>query len=300
MITHAVLGTDLSKASDKLIENAFELKKLGVKKISLINVYKTIVDVADLEEIEIRGLGLPQKSEEKMKEQKQSLEKQGFVVDHHFFFGNPAVILKEIVADLKADILVIGSHGYSYSDPIIGSTAYELLNNVKSPTLMIILSKYKDKDGKEKWEMLKRNITNHVFLPTDFSDFAEEAFQFTKNIKNEISELTLMHVQDEVNIKEYAENRLAEFNKIDSARLNRLKKDFASKHPETKINIVIEYGKPKEIIINYTNADRDNPVSMIVMGNQGRGFLSKLFLGSVSHYIARHSDANVTLIPLKP
>jgi hypothetical protein len=38
---------------------------------------------------------------------------------------------------------------------------------------------------------------------------------------------------------------------------------------------------------------------LVVMGSQGRGFVKELFLGSVSHNVARHSDAAVLLIPAK-
>jgi nucleotide-binding universal stress UspA family protein len=40
-------------------------------------------------------------------------------------------------------------------------------------------------------------------------------------------------------------------------------------------------------------------VSLVVMGSQGRGFVPELFLGSVSHNVARHGDASVLLIPSK-
>jgi nucleotide-binding universal stress UspA family protein len=38
-------------------------------------------------------------------------------------------------------------------------------------------------------------------------------------------------------------------------------------------------------------------VHLVVMGSQGRGFVEELFLGSVSHNVARHSRAPVLLIP---
>jgi nucleotide-binding universal stress UspA family protein len=38
-------------------------------------------------------------------------------------------------------------------------------------------------------------------------------------------------------------------------------------------------------------------ISLVVMGSQGRGFLEQVFLGSVSHNIARHANVSVLLIP---
>jgi len=44
---------------------------------------------------------------------------------------------------------------------------------------------------------------------------------------------------------------------------------------------------------------RDRDVQLTVMGSQGRGYVSDLFLGSVSHNVARQSVASVLLIPAK-
>ena len=66
-------------------------------------------------------------------------------------------------------------------------------------------------------------------------------------------------------------------------------------HPETDIEIVLEYGKPTQIILNYI---KEKEVCLTVMGSQGRGYIPETFLGSVSHLVARHSDSNVLFIPL--
>ena len=42
---------------------------------------------------------------------------------------------------------------------------------------------------------------------------------------------------------------------------------------------------------------REDAASLIVMGSQGRGYISELFLGSVSHNVARHAGMPVLLVP---
>ncbi|MBW8382433.1 MAG: universal stress protein, partial [Youngiibacter sp.] len=38
-------------------------------------------------------------------------------------------------------------------------------------------------------------------------------------------------------------------------------------------------------------------VNLIIMGSQGSGFMSELFLGSVSHNVLRHADCSVLVVP---
>ena len=40
-------------------------------------------------------------------------------------------------------------------------------------------------------------------------------------------------------------------------------------------------------------------IRLVVMGSQGHGFIKELFLGSVSHGVARLSDASVLLVPAR-
>jgi nucleotide-binding universal stress UspA family protein len=41
----------------------------------------------------------------------------------------------------------------------------------------------------------------------------------------------------------------------------------------------------------------ESDVNLIIMGSQGSGFISELFLGSVSHNVLRHADCSVLVIP---
>ena len=53
-------------------------------------------------------------------------------------------------------------------------------------------------------------------------------------------------------------------------------------------------GSPTKALINLMHTDE---VSLVIMGSQGRGRVQEIFLGSLSHNIARHSDVSVLLIP---
>ncbi|MCA1757717.1 MAG: universal stress protein [Bacteroidales bacterium] len=309
MIKHAILGTDFSKAISAIIDQSGIFKTLGIEKISLIHVLN-LRDMIMVEKFTIEGL------EKKLDDQKNILSKKGFQVTTELIYGIPYIELEKKRQELGAGLTIIGSHGRTSSSSTIGGTIADILQNMKAPVLVIPLKKKKtDMDEfpgenlyqyehimqqlekqEPDWDLKSAKINDHILLPTDFSDFSEEAFQWIKNQQVKIPELTLFHVQDEVKIGKHLEHQLDEFNNIDSARLTRLKNAFQSAHPETEINIDIKYGKPTQVILNYI---KENNVALTIMGSQGRGFFEEIFIGSVSHQVARNADSNILIIPIR-
>lgn len=75
---------------------------------------------------------------------------------------------------------------------------------------------------------------------------------------------------------------MAEFDRIDKERLSAMKERLLKVNKDTKVEIKILHGKPSIEIINFTEAISP---SLVVMGNQGRGFVRDLFIGNVSYTV---------------
>lgn len=286
MKKHAILSTDLSKASDKLIECAYEYKSFGIQKITLLHAL-------GLKHVQAFEDMLKKEAKEKIAEQKKMLEKHGLEVDTKIAPGLAKDELEKLYNELDAALVIVGTHGYSITDAVVGGTASEIILNMKYPVLLVVMKGIETKEGEE-CKLYCSNFVDHILLPTDFSDTVEQAYQWLKAREVELPKLTFMHIQDEVKIGKHLEHKLEEFNQIDQGRLERLKNDFQSTHPETEIDIVLDYGKPLQKILKFIE---DNDVCLTVMGSQGRGFLSQIFVGSVGHQVARHADSNVMLVP---
>ncbi|MFA6127631.1 MAG: universal stress protein [Bacteroidales bacterium] len=305
----AIFGTDLSAASDRIIENSTDFKLFGINRIILVYVLnlRSTMDFADY------NLNAAQ---EKLDDQKNRLLSLGFESETRIVMGIPANELMRQVKIHDAGLIIIGSRGHSWSKPTLGETASEVLHNIKCPVLLMAFSKvpeekqleetmHEDHHHYEKFikrfrkqapkiELMHKSLNPHVLFATDFSDFSDNAFQWFKNQLTQVPKLTLMHIQDVVRIAKHLEDKLEEFNQIDTARLERLKEEFRTVHPETEIQIVLEYGKPKELIARFIE---ENHVSLTVMGSQGRGYIAEFFLGSVSLRVARLAASNVLIIP---
>ncbi len=303
------MGTDFSRAASEIIQHSEMLQTIGIRTISLVHVLN-LRDLSRVETFSIEDL------EAKLEMEKVKLEGKGFEVVAQMIYGFPHIELERVCQETGAGLLVIGSHGRTSPLSKIGGVTADVLQNIKIPVLEIPLRrKITGQEGfyganyyeyelimkrlekaEPEWEMKCKTLTDHVLVPTDFSDFSEHAFQWIKNQNIAMPKVTLLHIQDEVKMDKHLKHKLEEFNKIDSARLTRIKDSFHVSHPETDIDFQLIYGKPTQAILDYIQT---NNVSLTVMGSQGRGFWSGVFIGSVSFQVARNSSSNVLIVPIQ-
>ncbi len=310
-MNHAILGTDLSPASDRIVMNSSEFKYLGIKKITLVYVLN-LRSTNDFSEYNLDT------AQETIGRQRKTLESKGFEADTRIVMGIPAIEIMRQVKLLDAGLVIIGSAGTTWMKPTLGETASEVLHNMKCPVLLISFNKEPDEQMLEearqeelhhfekfvrqfrkqepKIELMHQSINRHVLLTTDFSDFSENAFRWLRDQVAPVPLLTIMHIQDSVRISRHLEDKLEEFNRIDTARMERLRDEFRKAHPESVIQLELGYGNPKELIPKFIHY---SGVTLAVMGSQGRGYLSEFFLGSVSLRVARHATTNLLIIPFR-
>lgn len=286
MFSKILVATDLSKASSMAIKTLGGLKELGTEEAKLIHCLN-IRDVGTL------ANNLIELVEPELEKQKKLLEEQGFRTTAKIVLGLPQIEINRIAEESEYSMIVIGSHGHSMSDELsIGSMANAIVQSASIPVLIIHLKlriKRGETAGDVKWMPME-----HILFPTDFSDNAEHAFSYIEKIaENGAKKVTLLHVQDKGKIGGHLKDRLEEFNRIDTERLERLKSEL-EKRGAGEVRIELPYGSPKKEIIDRIN---QGDISLVVLGMQGRGFVKELLLGSVSHSVIRHSTADVLMVP---
>lgn len=208
--------------------------------------------------------------------------------------GCPAREIPRIAMERHCSVIVIGSHGHNLAhEMFLGGTASELLHQATLPILMIRL-KVDDETGHAVVVRGGRDFRRHVLYATDFSGPAKRAFDYVSElVEAGARRVTLLHVQDKAKLDTHLKSRLDEFNEIDRGRLEEMKNRL-KQVGKASITIQIPYGSPTEEILKRAKTDN---ASLVIMGSRGRGYVSELFLGSVSHNVARHSEAPVLLIP---
>lgn len=290
MFRRVIVATDLSPASHAVVKCLGGLKAYGVKRCLLLQC---------LSVQETTSVALAATSaylDDTLLEQKEILEKTGFSVETRVVPGFARDEINRIAAEEDYSLIVIGSRGHSMAgEAFLGGVAYAVIHHARTPVLLVRL-KIKPGVGHECVRADRCDFGEHVLFPTDFSETADQAFTYVATlVASGAKRVTLLHVQDKARFDAHLLPRLQEFNAIDRARLERMR-EVLQQRGAADIGIELRYGSPFAEIIRHI---RDREVHLVVMGSQGRGFVKELFLGSVSHSVARHSDAAVLLIPAK-
>ncbi|MCX6204281.1 MAG: universal stress protein [Bacteroidetes bacterium] len=68
------------------------------------------------------------------------------------------------------------------------------------------------------------------------------------------------------------------------------------KYPNVPIEIFVEVGNPKDVVIEKAIMDK---VDYIVVGTHGRTGFSHVVMGSTAEYIVRHATMPVMVVPMK-
>lgn len=263
------------------------LRALGAEEVTLLHC----LGIRHLEQMQHLLAPLV---EPRLNAQKATLEKLGFRVQIELAAGLPKLEINRIAAERGSALIVVGSHGQTMSGELrLGGVASEVIQNARNPVLLVRLA-IKTMQDQRRCEAVCPTLLDHILFPTDFSDNAEYAFAMVKELVGRgAKHLTLLHAQDKSKISRHLTERLPEFDRIDRERLQRMKNDLPGYAGQ--VDCELAYGNPTSDIVARA---RKGDVSLIVMGNQGRGLVSEVFLGSVSHQVVRQAPVSVLLVPM--
>jgi len=139
-----------------------------------------------------------------------------------------------------------------------------------------------------------------ILFPTDFSDVSERAIPYIKQLKDGgTKEVLVLHVLD-ARLLEAAHGYLSgkSFDSFHSLRhegiLEKLREiEEELKESGMEVKTIIKNGIPLREILN---VEREEDVSMIIIGSHGMSNLEEVFLGSVSEKVIRKSKRPVLVI----
>ncbi|HKL42932.1 MAG TPA: universal stress protein [Clostridia bacterium] len=275
MFEKLLVVSDMSPSSDAIIRCLGNLKKYGAKECTLLQCISTQ---------EISSLAFSYSTsiiEHILEDKKKTLEGLDFKVRTKIISDFPKKVVNKIAVTGDYSIVVVGEIEHSRAgEMLFDRLTYGVIHTSEKPVLVIRLVMDEKKDY-QKVRAVKYNIDDHILFPTDFSKNADHAFEYLKKmISDGIKKVTIMHVEEGPGSSSYEKlevlkNKLSEYNDI-------------------KIDLVEDSGNPTKKILEVVD---EKNISLVVMGSQGKGFIKELFVGSVSHDIARHANASVLLIP---
>ncbi len=288
MFEHILVATDLSEASETVCRNLHGLKKLGARRVLLVHAL-------DIRHMEAMKYQLEPLVEPRLLQIKEIIERQGFEVETQIRPHSPAWEVKLAAREKACSLIVIGTHGATLArEVLLGSVAHSLLQSAEKPILLLPFNILAEKD-EDRCQVICGDFLRHILFATDFSDVAEKAFGHLRDIVRAAKpEVTLCHVQDEARIEPHLKDKLEEFNGVDMERLERLERELIGAGA-MKVHKALEYGRPAKLLVEKANS---GAYSLLIMGNQGRGYLAEAFLGRVAHHVTHHADIPVLLVPM--
>jgi nucleotide-binding universal stress UspA family protein len=211
-------------------------------------------------------------------------------------------ITREIVnqaADMKAELLVMGTHGRSgFERLLLGSVTEKVLRKASCPVLTV---PRRHPDAVPATPVLFKQI----LCPVDFSNCSMQALNYAMSLAQEAdAHLTVLHVMayelavmpDAYSaIKMSDSESLADFRgrREDDAR-QRLKDAV----PEAvaaycRVETMVSHGKPGREILRIA---AEQQTDLIVVGVHGRGAADLMFFGSTTNHVVREATCPVLTV----
>ena len=146
--------------------------------------------------------------------------------------------------------------------------------------------------GLVKCRQLCENLFQRVLNLTDFSKCADAAFQEVKRLGAAVAqEVVLLHIQDERVMKHRSQEQLAEFDRLDTERLEELRKILRLFGIQTRI--MLRHGIPFQETLKV--AEEEKPC-LIVLGSHGRSAVQEMLTGSTLENVVRLSHQPVLAV----
>ena len=198
--------------------------------------------------------------------------------------------------ELKADLIVIATHGYTgYERMFLGSTAERVVQHSACPVLVV-------RQHIRRWNGFidPRTRTGfrlrRILAPTDFSECSRVGFDYAIQLARDFkAELRLVHVINP-HLYPFGDQYAA----LDPVQLTGKAAHAAETYMESmaarakiRYSVRVIQGSPAIEIGNVANEG----VDLIVISTHGRTGLGHIFIGSVAEHVVRCAHCPVLVIP---
>lgn len=140
-----------------------------------------------------------------------------------------------------------------------------------------------------------------ILYPTDFSDISKKALDYIKKLKGVgAKEIVLLHVIDEREIEKFSQyaTPYLDVQEIEKSNEENIRQEMKGLENELEdsgfiVKSRVEKGIPFKDILR---VEKEEEVSVLVMGSHGKSAIKEMLLGSVSEKVIRKSNVPVLVI----
>lgn len=292
MFSRVLFPTDFSAYANAVLACLPDLRAAGMGIVVLLSVIRPsdvpMPETVNREALEVWRFSL----EEQLHVARMALEGKGLRVVTRVEYGNPVEQILAVAQEERVDLIVMGAQGMTAAQELlIGSTTYEVVRRAPLPVLLEKMEVIREL-GHTRCSRMCEQLFAHVLHPTDFSECAAAAFQVVKRLKAAgTTQVTVLHVQDERVMRRRSPEQIAEFDRQDSERLQKLCNALTLFGLQARP--VLRHGIPfRETLRTADEID----ASLIVLGSQGRSAVQETLAGSTFENVVRLSRQAVLVV----
>jgi nucleotide-binding universal stress UspA family protein len=210
--------------------------------------------------------------------------------------GSPATEILSHAVDLKADLLVMGTHGRSgFERLLLGSVTEKVIRKASCPVLTVPRHHH---DALPATPVLFKQI----LCPVDFSDCSMRGLNYAMSLAQETdAHVTVVHVMafgvdatadmydtimtdDRLSLADYRTRREEDVRQ----RMKEAVPEIGAAY--CRVDTMVSSGKPSREILRIA---AEQQTDLIVIGVQGRGAADLMFLGSTTNHVVRAATCPV-------
>lgn len=136
-----------------------------------------------------------------------------------------------------------------------------------------------------------------ILFPTDFSDVSRKALKTIKEMQQcGAKKVLLLHVVDQRSFE--AMERYSDFHEMEQSilegarqELSAVEQELTASGLETEVRVEVDIPVRKILEV-----EKEDDVSMIILGSHGKSNVEEMFLGSVSEKVARKCKRPVLIV----
>jgi arsenite transporter len=284
--------TDFSPHANKIMELIPELKRAGLQEAVFLHVINPMkatrwigVDETLIERTRVEA-------DRRLKGICENIASaHGITVKCRVQLGVTHQEIIRVAGEERASFIIMGSHGHGYfKGALLGSNTQSVMRQTKVP---LLIERFRRVEGKEELAFVSSSLFGKVLYPTDFSPNSQRAMQVIEQFQKDLTqEVVVVHIQDTRVLVPYLQEKLKEFNRIDTERLSAIKDRLASLG--YRVRTILKTGIPFREI----NAiSEEENVSLIVLGSHGKSNVREAYTGSETEFITLQHVRPVLVIP---
>jgi nucleotide-binding universal stress UspA family protein len=193
--------------------------------------------------------------------------------------GDPAATIARIAEDSDASLIIMGLAKHGLIDRVLGEETVLRVLRLGTVPVLAVAPKF-------------QQLPLRVLAGTDFTPSSARAVSLAGRLMHPFGAMTVAHVTVDNGDHRNAFNDNGVMNEINCG-FDRLLADAALPRSLTVVRRVWPGDPAKALLTASTKMKPD----LIVVGSHGRGFLTRLILGSVSERMVRAAETSVFVVP---